>query len=296
MVSIISIRSDYSTDRLMDWSFFLELNFKRINTDNQTSFSIDEMSNMNYIFFRKYKSPKITQINIGNYIRKEIKQCWIEFLEFSKNAIILGNGKLDDPSRINPLEIAQDVGLLIPHFLITTSKSDLISFIEKHNRVICKPLMAPPNLIIDKTDFGFRTAEVFYDDVKEINNFFYPTFFQKLIPRDYEVRLFYLKGKCYAMAFIIKGENETSPDIWNIKRRREVPILVPDEIQQKVKKFMEAMDYDIGSLDFIITGENWYFLELNPSGQYDFVSKSCNYFLDREIAKQLNEEYEKQKL
>ena len=48
---------------------------------------------------------------------------------------------------------------------------------------------------------------------------------------------------------------------------------------------MERTGLITGSLDFILTPSGEYvFLEVNPSGQYDMISKPCNYHLDKAIA------------
>jgi hypothetical protein len=43
-----------------------------------------------------------------------------------------------------------------------------------------------------------------------------------------------------------------------------------------------------GSIDLILTpnGE-YFFLEINPMGQYDWLSKNCNYYIEKDIAEML---------
>lgn len=294
MVCIISKTKEYSTDTILDWLSIYTVNNQRINCNvlynSFNEIEIKSKSDKIYLYVRKFASFQYQRDPLLNYIGKEQRQYLFEVLESNQTKIVIGSSKITEPNRISTIQKAQEVGLKIPDYLITTSKITLLKFLDVHQSVITKPLVAPPNILINAIDIAFRTSKVLLEDVKQINDSFYPTFFQEQIKRDYEVRLFYLKGKCWAMAFVVKEKNETSPDIWNIKRRREVPILVPQDIQIKVKNFMDLAGYNTGSLDFIISGKKWYFLELNPSGQYDFVSKSCNYFLDREIAKVLKNE------
>lgn len=47
---------------------------------------------------------------------------------------------------------------------------------------------------------------------------------------------------------------------------------------------MTALDLNSGSIDFIKSGNNYYFLEVNPIGQFGNVSTDCNYSLERKIA------------
>lgn len=290
MNEIITISNDYSTDRVIDWCLHLGRQVKRINTD-ETIFprlSVNTVRKKAHCYFRKLRIASFDKSLLNQYWRKELIQFWKEYIKSIPDEYLLGGKEFEEPARISTILTARKVGFRIPASLITTSKTELLKFLDSYGSLITKPLTPPINMVIDDMDIAFRVSKIHRSDVEQVDDRFYPTFFQQMIPRDYEVRLFYLKGKCWAMAFVVKKENEISPDIWNIIKRREVPIVIPDKIQKMVKKFMEMMGRKIGSLDFIISDQYWFFLELNPSGQYDFVSKNCNYFLDREIATLIN--------
>lgn len=52
---------------------------------------------------------------------------------------------------------------------------------------------------------------------------------------------------------------------------------------------MKMLKLESGSLDFIVTPDNeYYFLEVNPVGQFNFVSEICNYHIEKHIAKTLS--------
>jgi glutathione synthase/RimK-type ligase-like ATP-grasp enzyme len=130
------------------------------------------------------------------------------------------------------------------------------------------------------------------EDIKEMNEFFFPSLLQINIPKRYELRIFYLAGKFYSMAIFSQQDTQTQLDFRNYNREkpnRNVPYQLPKEIENKLDLFMKAMDLDTGSIDMIVTPELEYvFLEVNPVGQYDMVSVPCNYFLHEKIAKYLN--------
>jgi hypothetical protein len=52
---------------------------------------------------------------------------------------------------------------------------------------------------------------------------------------------------------------------------------------------MESINLNTGSLDFIKSSKdsNYYFLEVNPSGQFGMTSNPCNYNLHEKIANYL---------
>ncbi len=51
---------------------------------------------------------------------------------------------------------------------------------------------------------------------------------------------------------------------------------------------MDNLGLDTGSIVLIKSKDDqWYFLEVNPVGQFGMVSYPCNYYLERKIAEYL---------
>ncbi len=285
----ISKSNEYSTDRILDWFFYNNIGVSRYNTESieELKLSLKNENDNVKILFRKFKYFNSNQFpqKFTNFLSKELSGFWFELLNKYKKQIVFGNFNCEEPQRIETIENAQKCGLLTPKYLITTNKAELESFIDKHPKVICKSILSPQNFFLNELEYSFRTSEIIVSDISNLEDEFFPTYFQEKIKRDLEVRIFYLNKKCWAMAFVIKKENDVSADIGDISKRREVPIKIPIEINNKVIEFMKRSGYNTGSIDFVVSGSKWFFLELNPSGQYDFVSKRCNYFLDKEIFK-----------
>lgn len=66
-----------------------------------------------------------------------------------------------------------------------------------------------------------------------------------------------------------------------------MPYCLPKNIEQKIHLLMQSLDLNSGSLDFIKSGSKYYFLEVNPVGQFLGMSVLCNYLLEKEIAEYL---------
>ena len=48
---------------------------------------------------------------------------------------------------------------------------------------------------------------------------------------------------------------------------------------------MKRLDYQVGLIDLIKgIDNNYYFLEVNPSGQYSDMSEYCNLYLEKKVA------------
>ena len=60
---------------------------------------------------------------------------------------------------------------------------------------------------------------------------------------------------------------------------------LPEDLNQKLILLMKRLNLMTGSIDMIkSTNGLYYFLEVNPIGQYGEISESLNYGLDEEIA------------
>ncbi|MCO5279552.1 MAG: hypothetical protein M9931_00690 [Chitinophagales bacterium] len=70
---------------------------------------------------------------------------------------------------------------------------------------------------------------------------------------------------------------------------RTVPYYLPKEIQDKIFCLLQKINLNFGVIDLILTEEGeYYFLEVNPVGQFGFVSKHGNYYIEKEIANYLS--------
>ncbi|MCH2193589.1 grasp-with-spasm system ATP-grasp peptide maturase [Kordia sp.] len=208
-------------------------------------------------------------------------------------------------NKIKNLEIAKSCNLSVPEYIITSNKYKLSQFAKKHERIICKPISETPffsssiendiveTLILYTKSFTANQIE------EEIEDTFFKSLFQQQIIKEFEIRVFYLNDTCYSMAIFSQNDKQTQVDFRNYndaKPNRTVPFILPKEVEENVKKFCRKAEYNIGSLDLIkSTDGKYYFLEINPVGQFGMVSYPCNYNLEKKLAKYLIDENKKVK-
>ena len=66
---------------------------------------------------------------------------------------------------------------------------------------------------------------------------------------------------------------------------RKFPFRLPTTIEDKIKNLMSKMTLESGSLDLVLdTSGEYYFLEINPIGQFGMTSYPCNYYLEKRVA------------
>ena len=90
------------------------------------------------------------------------------------------------------------------------------------------------------------------------------------------------------MAIFSQNDEQTQLDYRNynrVKPNRNIPYILPKDIETKLQKLMDKLDLNTGSIDMMVTTEGEYvFLEVNPTGQFGWVSENCNYYLEEKIA------------
>lgn len=308
-IQIISENQDKTTNEVITWLISDDEKFQRLNVNETTETSIKLSSESLKIKKPSFSKSKVVWIRRGKlqlvpqsmrnsgysgYILKETFPV-LDFLEhqWKKDKVLLGSYIEEGlNNKILNLSVAKNVGMNIPETLVTNKKADLLEFYSKNAPVISKCILNEPRL--NSNTHYYVTPGTFIIKEKEIEllgDSFAPLLFQKYTDKKYEVRVFVTGNSFFAMAIFSQNDEKTKIDFRNYndeKPNRNVPFELPEEIKNKVKSFLKQKQMNQGSIDFIVTPENKFvFLEINPQGQLDWVSKNCNYYIEKHIAEQL---------
>ncbi|WP_294280371.1 grasp-with-spasm system ATP-grasp peptide maturase [uncultured Chryseobacterium sp.] len=300
MILIVSENTDRSTTEIIRWLVSLDKKFIRIHEDEifeiktkdkriflksyRNNFYIDEISSVWYrrggIRFLRYKYKD--QV-INDHMNEH--QHWLEnyvrtYLENKKHINKESNFHIN---KLTVLDIATEIGFDVPKYFLAENTDN----VEIHNTIV-KTITGNGILEFEDTDFNaFMYTSIVKD--REPNDFF-TTFFQEKIDKDFEIRSFFLNGKIWSMAIFSQNDDQTKVDYRKYNQKvpnRNVRYIIPGFLEDKIRRLMHRLDLTSGSLDFIKSGDKFYFLEVNAIGQFGNVSTYCNYNLDYEIARQL---------
>lgn len=325
MILILSTHAETSTDRVIDWLIHYNANFLRLNDNDHfsTAYSNIYLSNshstswklkdlngndidlesINTVWFRKWgffnttlSSRKIKE-KFADYegLSGGLMAEYSSYLKLILNKL-KGKNWLTNPSilEFTKLEIlikAKSQGLNIPETLITNSREEASKFMESYDGIITKSQRDSFEVRDQDGVFDMFTHIVDQQNLQKLPEFFFPSMIQQMIEKEIEVRVFYILGKCYSMAIYSQQDEKTKVDfrVYNYKLpNRYVPYALPKDIEIKIDSLMTDLQLNCGSLDFIKSRDGkFFFLEINPVGQYGFVSNSCNYNLDKVIAQAL---------
>lgn len=318
MILIISTEYDDSTSNVVEWLIFKNKKFVRINFEDTFQSKIlisrekvtinikGENLNINlseiksYWYRRGNIDVKFKILKTQNHVSEIINKFNSDEVNTLKSFIhsVLSEtpiriNEYNDIylNKLNVLNQARLVGLIIPTTIITGNKNELIYFFNKHKKIITKPIYNGFNFLINEVNYYLHTLLVERKDILTYPEYFNPAKFQEYIEKAIELRIFYLHGKFFSSAIFSQNDEKTKIDFRNyndFKPNRVVPYNLDEKIKLKVDILMKKLGLDSGSIDMIINTKGEYvFLEVNPIGQFTQVSKPCNYFLEEEIASYL---------
>ena len=310
MILILSVSTDKSTWDVVEW----------IETMNTEYVVITEKSQVSIVQISPAKSVIIrvdgVEINFNDirgywYRRGDFELSTAisvlpeieEFREFVKreNLIVkqylhrkllnvnyrVGSKLTASMNKLDVLYQAVKVGLNVPDTLVTNQKNKVTAFCDLKKSVVTKAIS---EMFISRTEAynALSYTSLLHDDfVRSLPETISLSLVQEEIDKWFEVRTFYLKGEFYSMAIFSQENEKTKMDFRNYdntKPNRTVPFKLPADVKVKLKDLLNRLFLDTGSIDIVVDRSSvYYFLEVNPIGQFGMTSRPCNYHLEREI-------------
>jgi len=318
MIVILTTEDDHSTCEVIDWLMAYHMPYVRINEndlvdvqlvsgDNQgfdfalgLSDRVIRLSEIDSFWFRRgwLNIGQVTPASISGLspelirqIRRHLQKERTELQDFLGHLLAtkhaLGHPVQDQINKMIILWQAQALGIKIPAFAITQYAKQVQHALQTQP-LITKGIQGVANFEANGKMYGNYTEAVDQTAVEHWGDTFFPSLFQEKLNKVYELRIFYLQGKFYAMAIFSQNDPQTSVDFrrYNNERpNRVVPYQLPSELEHRLDKLMQAIPLNTGSIDLVYTQEHEYvFLEVNPIGQFGMVSHPCNYNLEQAIA------------
>ncbi|NHN24614.1 hypothetical protein FIA58_002900 [Flavobacterium jejuense] len=308
MVLIYSKDVDDFVNQVIDC---LEVDFIRINEKEVTS--IEEMDFSNDSNSYLVKNSYLSNINLEN-----ITSAWFnggcilsdggdyenkcyEILNdtffLQKTIKKIGKRKVDiEFNRLDVMLEAKQQGFKIPHTLITGNKTKLKDFFdlyESKNGIIAKRILDSYLYEDDEYLYNFNlTFPITPTVLNEVPNEFAISLFQERIIADFEIRVIYVDGVFYS-ACIYNFDNtviDYRTKLRNKENLRIIPFQLPAEIENKLDKIFKRFNMNYGSADLMYSKEDYYFLEINPTGQISFINNACNFYIENLLATKIKNE------
>lgn len=246
--------------------------------------------------FHKIKSAE--QTDLSAYLNQKLREeqdTLSDYLHYriTTEGFCLGTAARQDLNKLVVLHKAGRVGLRTPAYFVGNEKEELLA-----------RSLNIPQITKALSDgiyfFDFRNSETAYFSYTEQVDtaalhhspaMLSPSLLQEQIQKQYEIRVFYLMGTCYAMAIFSQTSSQTQTDFRKYtdgRPGRMVPYQLPTSIENKLQQLFHDLGLNTGSADLLVDQQGrFYFLEINPSGQFEMVAQPCNYPLTQRVAELL---------
>lgn len=322
MILILSEQTDVTTDLVCSWLNHFVCEYLRINEEDAHNPDVEihiEDGEFAVFYSNGRHNYNLSNIEIcwyrRGFLKFHIEKCLTDvndstnrsmarFLDNEgktlENFLYHLSGKkhsINDPAKYNynkliALYEAANIGFKIPNTLLCRHPADLKKFVDENGSCITKSIQdIMPIRYGDRYLSAGKIERV--EERKLAHSDYWYSLFQKEIPKRYELRVFYFLGKLYAMAIFSQLDPVSSLDFRDVsvngdRPNRMVPYTLSILLKKMINKLMKRLELESGSLDIIVTPDNdYYFLEVNPVGQFNFLSERCNYHIEKEIAKYL---------
>lgn len=178
-------------------------------------------------------------------------------------------GRIRGSNKIIQLMEAKKAGLTIPKTLCTNDRDAANHFLEIAETDVAYKPFSPASWSSNDKHILSYTHKFDTKKIPEESELKYgPGIFQQFVEKAYELRVSIFGKTCVAAK--ISGQNQTD---WRIDQDNNSlePYQLPEEVETKLLKLMDALDLVMGMADFIVTPQGDYvFLEVNEQGQFLF--------------------------
>lgn len=191
-----------------------------------------------------------------------------------------------DGNKMFQLKIAQKNNLTIPKTIFSNDEEKIIAFFHEH----CNgKAIAKLHSVVVKAMGGegqISTTIIEEDTLINISDIAYcPMIFQPYIDKEYELRIIYVDGEF----FTGKINNSENVD-WRVAHESYFwsAYELPENIKKDIHAMMQEMGLYMGAIDMIKGRDGtYYFLEVNPQGEWGMLQKELNFPIAQRIADNL---------
>jgi len=324
MILILAEEKDHSTNKVIDWLNYYQEEFLRIS--ESSTVEIVECNLQTNDFIINVEQPKLLSSQSASINLKDVEAYWyrrgiirleanpknetedvdeitsgllknfkkkehnilIEYLNyFLEDRFHIGSFYDNDINKLHALHEANKAGLKIPK---TSICSTLTEIKAKFSEGAITKAFYNNAAIYNGHVVGGNTVKV---NPQDLDDSFYYSLIQEQVNKKYEIRSFYLDGAIYSASIMSQEHLASQLDCRGKEglgnnKVRIIPYQLDSETEDKLRGVMQKLGLNTGSIDMMVNHSNEYiFLEVNPVGQYDYISEKCCYDLDQKIAQLL---------
>lgn len=305
---IISSTIDFSTD-LVCYSLLKDnKKFYRINRDEFSKYRINvdfqakrmEIAIEGDVYTADFEKLKGVYYRAPVFLRTQSKKIltieeqlersqWSSFL---RNLIVFENAVwINNPvntyraeNKMYQLSMATKCGMHIPKTYVTNT----IDGVKEDELYIVKSLDTALFYDIEK-----RTELFAYSNVvsgRELKNYDLhtaPVFVQEFLEPKIDCRITYIMGEMYPFQILKKGNGVYGDWRFDKEKLEYVPFDLPEKEKNQIEEMMNNLELNFGGIDLAIVDGKYYFIEVNPTGEWGWLENNTGCEISTAIANAL---------
>jgi len=308
-VLIISTALDKPTDAVEQELVSRNVPVVRFNTDSfpfdssltyrvaqgkSVALTLNDSSDFRSIWYRRFRSskkPEKMDLAYFAFSERESRYALIGgLLSLSRKIPTMNSPEAVWVAEHKPyqLAVADQCGLKIPDTLISNLPSEAEAFFSVHKPdVITKPVRTG---YIDDTESpkAIYTSKVNTSHMEHISRLSVsPVTFQPLIHKHSDIRVTIVGGQIFTAEIFSQTDHDASVD-WRKTSNPDLPHQhhsLPKNLEKKLLHYMKCLGLDYGAIDFVLDTEgNYFFLEINPGGQWLWLDRVLNLGITQSIS------------
>ncbi len=261
-------------DEFLKHKIFLDLQKKTMNIWIDDEGYEVHFEKLKGIFFRAPVFLR-TQTKDNLNVNEQLERTqWSSFL---RNLIIFKNAKwINNPvntyraeNKIFQLSVAEECGLSIP----LTYVSNCVDIdLEKEKDYIVKSIDSALfyDSLNSKEMFTY-TNMVSGKDLIEYDLTLAPVFIQEFLNPKIDCRVTYVCGELFPVKILHNGKGVYGD--WRLRKEEleYVPFQLSEHIEEAILRLMKKLKLDFGGIDLAIVNDSYYFIEVNPTGEWGWL-------------------------
>ncbi len=256
-----------------------------------------DLSEVRAVWYRRHRLPLMN----AALSEGEKDFCLRESDWFLRGALLSRNVRwMSHPSAVTAAEaklfqlaIAREIGLRVPATLITNDPVRARRFVESNGVAIAKAIRTGyvDDGLSGRAIFSNRISAADIEGCDESIRLS-PVIFQQFIEKTCDVRVTIVDDKLFAARIDSQGVESARVD-WRRSESDNLPhsrIDLPPQVAAGCIRLVQRLGLTFGAVDLVIDEKGeWYFLEINPTGQWAWLEDKLGFDISGSIADWLSQ-------
>jgi glutathione synthase/RimK-type ligase-like ATP-grasp enzyme len=264
-------------DKFATYKIQLDVNnLKMTLIKNGVGFVIDE-HNLKSVY---YRAPTYLRETFSKAISPEEQLYTSQWMAFIRNLTIFENAVwMNNPidsykaeNKLFQLKYAKQIGFEIP-------RTYVVNYWEQKSMTVGRLLVKSLDTVLLKvgSQEGFAYSSVISENkLNECDLSISPVILQNYIEPKIDIRVTVVGNIAYSVEITKSGQGVEGD--WR-KYKKEVdfiPIVLPEDIKSKCIELVKQLGLNFGGIDLIKSNDYYFFIEINPTGEWAWLVNSSN--------------------